>query len=200
MQVVFNHFLRATITNYPNPLKKRLIAKPQYVFFICFIPFGVLGTEYRIEYRIELLEKNRYMSVVKEASLAALDVDQSYSTVNVVSDADVVKFSEVTGDVNPIHLDNDYAKKSIFGTRIAHGMISAGYISAIFGTKFPGPGSIYLSQSLKFRAPVKIGDTVNTTVTITDINQKRKRVILSCECRVGEVVVLTGEAQLMVPA
>ena len=172
------------------------MGKPQYVFFICFILPGVLGTECRIEF----MEKDRYMSEVKEASLARLDVGQSYSTVNVVSDTDVVKFSEVTGDVNPIHLDDNYAKNSIFGERIAHGMISAGYISAIFGTKFPGPGSIYLSQSLKFRAPVKIGDTVDTTVTITDINQKRKRVTLSCECRVGAVVVLTGDAQLMVPA
>ncbi|MBL4894382.1 MAG: MaoC family dehydratase [Emcibacter sp.] len=140
------------------------------------------------------------MSDMKEACLEALEMGQSYSTINVVSDEDIVKFSEVTGDVNPIHLDEDYAKKSIFGERIAHGMISAGYISAIFGTKFPGPGSIYLSQSLKFRAPVKIGDSVETTVTIVELNEKRKRVTLNCECKVGDTVVLTGEAQLMVPS
>ena len=141
-----------------------------------------------------------YMSDVKEARLEDLEVGQSFTTVNVVSDGDVVKFSEVTGDVNPIHLDDTYAKKSIFGERIAHGMISASYISAIFGTKFPGPGSIYLSQNLKFKAPVKIEDTVKTTVTIMDLNQRRKRVTLNCECRVGDTVVLTGEAQLMVPS
>lgn len=140
------------------------------------------------------------MSDMKEACLEDLEVGQSFATTNVVSDGDVVKFSEVTGDVNPIHLDETYAKNSVFGERIAHGMISAGYISAIFGTNFPGPGSIYLSQSLKFRAPVKIGDTVETTVTITDLNERRKRVTLNCECWVGDTVVLTGEAQLMVPS
>jgi len=138
------------------------------------------------------------MSDVKEASMEELEVGQSFSTINRVSDADIVKFSEVTGDVNPIHLDEDYAKNSIFGGRIAHGMISAGYISAIFGTKFPGPGSIYISQSLKFKAPVRIGDTVKTTVMITDLNEKRKRVTLACECKVGDSVVLTGEAQLLI--
>lgn len=140
------------------------------------------------------------MSDMKAACLENLKVGQSYTTINVVSDADVVKFSEVTGDVNPIHLDETYAKNSVFGERIAHGMISAGYISAIFGTKFPGPGSIYLSQNLKFRAPVKLEDTVETTVTITGLNERRKRITLSCECRVGDTVVLTGEAQLMVPS
>jgi len=140
------------------------------------------------------------MSDVKMACFDELIVGQLYSTVNTVSDADIVKFSEVTGDVNPIHLDDDYAKSSVFGARIAHGMISAGYISAIFGTKFPGAGSIYLSQSLKFRAPVKIGDTVETTVTITDLNEKRKYVTLKCECKVRDVIVLTGEAQLKVPS
>ena len=140
------------------------------------------------------------MSDMKEACLEDLEVGQSFTTSNVVSDADIVKFSEVTGDVNPIHLDEIYAKDSIFGERIAHGMISAGYISAIFGTNFPGPGSIYLSQSLKFKAPVKIDDTVETKVIITELNERRKRVTLSCECKVGDTVVLTGEAQLMVPS
>ncbi len=140
------------------------------------------------------------MSEITEACLESLEVGQSYTTVNVVSGADVVKFSEVTGDVNPIHLDEEYGKNSIFGECIAHGMISAGYISAIFGTKFPGPGTIYLSQSLKFKAPVMIGATVETTVKITEMNLRRKRVTLECECKVGDTIVLTGEAQLMVPS
>jgi len=139
------------------------------------------------------------MPDIKEACFSSLKSGQSFTTVNMVSDEDVVKFSEVTGDVNPIHLDEAYAGKSVFGERIAHGMISAGYISAIFGTEFPGPGSIYLFQSLKFKAPVKIGATVETTVTITDLNEKRKQVTLDCVCRVADKVVLTGEARLMVP-
>lgn len=140
------------------------------------------------------------MNDFKEARLANLAVGQSYSTHNQVRDEDIVKFAEVTGDYNPLHLNEDYAKTTIFGTRIAHGMLAAGYVSAIFGTKFPGPGCIYLSQSLKFKAPVKIGDSVETTVTITAINEKRGRLTLDCVCRVGDVTVLTGEAQLMVAA
>ncbi len=139
------------------------------------------------------------MSDVSTACFDELSVGQLYSSVNIVTDEDILKFAEVTGDVNPIHLDEDYAKASVFGERIAHGMISAGYISAIFGTKFPGAGSIYLSQSLKFKAPVKIGDTVETTVSIIGLNEKRKFVTLNCECKVGDVSVLTGEALLKVP-
>ncbi|WP_339862010.1 MaoC family dehydratase [Paremcibacter congregatus] len=140
------------------------------------------------------------MSDVKEACFEELGLGQSCVTHNRVTGEDIIKFSEVTGDVNPIHLDAAYAAESVFGERIAHGMISAGYISAIFGTTFPGPGTIYLSQSLKFRAPVKINDMVDTTVTVTELNEKRKRVTLSCECKVGDTVVLTGEALLMVPS
>ncbi len=155
----------------------------------------------RIRHGISIIRYRRkwFMSEVKEADIEELAVDQSCTTVNVVSETDIIKFSEVTGDVNPIHLDAAYAMRSVFGERIAHGMISAGYISAIFGTRFPGPGSIYLSQSLKFKAPVRIGDSVETTVTITELNKKRGRVTLDCQCRVGETIVLTGEARLMVP-
>ena len=140
------------------------------------------------------------MSDVKEACFEDLVLGQTCVTRNTVTEADIVKFSEVTGDVNPIHLDAAYAEQSVFGERIAHGMISAGYISAIFGTKFPGAGSIYMSQSLKFKAPVKINDMVETTVTVTDLNERRKRVTLLCECKVGDTTVLSGEALLMVPS
>ncbi|MCF8473191.1 MAG: MaoC family dehydratase [Emcibacter sp.] len=139
------------------------------------------------------------MTDIIEASFKNLKIGQSYTTTNIVYDEDIIKFSEVTKDINPIHLNDGYAKNSIFGERIAHGMISAGYISAIFGTKFPGAGSIYLSQSLKFKAPVKIKDTVETTVTITDLNEKRNIVTLDCHCSVNNKIVLMGEAQLMVP-
>lgn len=139
------------------------------------------------------------MSDIKEADFQKLEIGQSYTSVNIVTEENIIKFSEATGDINPVHLDEDYARNSMFGERIAHGMISAGYISAIFGTHFPGPGSIYLSQTLKFKAPVKIADTVETTVTITHLDQKRQRVTLNCSCSVGDVLVLKGEAQLMIP-
>lgn len=147
----------------------------------------------------QLSQGTQKMPKIKEACLEELEVGQSCTTVMVVTDADIVKFAEVTGDINPIHLDEAYAQKSIFEGRIAHGMISAGYISAIFGTRFPGAGSIFLSQSLKFKAPVRINDSVTTMVTITDLNERKKHVTLTCECKVGDIVVLTGEALLLVP-
>lgn len=139
------------------------------------------------------------MNEFKEACLDDLAVGQSCRTANLVREEDIIKYAEVSGDVNPLHMDENYARNSIFGTRIAHGMIAAGYISAIFGTKFPGPGCIFMSQSLKFKAPVRIGDEVETTVTIVALNEKRGRVTYDCICKVEEVVVLTGEAQLMIP-
>jgi 3-hydroxybutyryl-CoA dehydratase len=97
-------------------------------------------------------------------------------------------------------LDADYAAGTMFKSRIAHGMLSAGYISAVIGTQLPGPGAIYLSQTLKFKAPVRIGDTVLTTCTITAKDASRRRITLSTLCRVEETVVVEGEAMIMLPA
>ena len=112
---------------------------------------------------------------------------------------DIVKFSEVSGDDNPLHLDEDYAKTTRFKTRIAHGMLSAGFISAVLGTKLPGPGSIYVSQSLKFKAPVRIGDTVTAIATVKEINPKKPRVVLETLCWVEGKLVTEGEALVLVP-
>lgn len=117
-----------------------------------------------------------------------------------VSEADILMFAGVSGDTNPVHLDAEYAASTMFGGRIAHGMLSAGFISAVFGTRMPGPGCIYLSQSLKFKAPVKIGDTVVAKVTVTELKPAKRRAVFSTVCTVGETVVLDGEAELMVPA
>jgi 3-hydroxybutyryl-CoA dehydratase len=115
-----------------------------------------------------------------------------------VTEADIVLFAGITGDTNPVHLDEEFAKPTPFKGRIAHGMLTAGFVSAVFGTKLPGPGCIYLSQSLKFKAPVKIGDTVKARVTVGAIDPKG-RVTFATTCHVGDTVVLDGEAQLMVP-
>lgn len=128
-----------------------------------------------------------------------LSLDQEATLSTTVSEADIVKFAEVSGDTNPVHLDADYAAGTMFKERIAHGMLSAAYISAVFGTKLPGPGAIYISQSLKFTAPVKIGDTVETTVKIVDLNAEKKRAKFETVCSVGGEPVLKGEAELMVP-
>src|SRR5262245_8588495 len=116
-----------------------------------------------------------------------------------VTDADIVLFAGVTGDTNPVHLDEEFAKPTMFKGRIAHGMLTAGFISAVLGTKLPGPGSIYLSQSLKFKAPVRIGDTVRARVTATAVDKERGRITVATVCHVGDTQVIDGEAQLLVP-
>jgi len=103
-------------------------------------------------------------------------------------------------DMNPIHLDAEAACQSPFGERIAHGMLSAGLISALLGTHLPGPGTVYMRQSLAFRAPVKIGDTVRATVEITELSPLKQRATLKTTCRVKEEVVIEGEAYVQVPS
>ncbi|MEM6832536.1 MAG: MaoC family dehydratase [Pseudomonadota bacterium] len=130
----------------------------------------------------------------------ALEVGLSDQFEKTVTEADIVLFAGVTGDTNPVHLSEAYAATTRFKTRIAHGMLSAGFISAVLGTKLPGPGAVYLKQSLVFKAPVLIGDTVVTTVTVSALDEKRKRVTLDCQCVVGDTVVTEGEATIMLPA
>jgi 3-hydroxybutyryl-CoA dehydratase len=129
-----------------------------------------------------------------------LNEGMSAAFTKMVTEADIIKYADISGDTNPVHLDADYAAATIFKERIAHGMLTAGFISAVFGTKLPGPGSIYVNQSLKFRAPVKIGDTVTATVTVTGKVPEKKFVTFSTVCTVNDKPVLEGEATLMVPA
>jgi 3-hydroxybutyryl-CoA dehydratase len=105
----------------------------------------------------------------------------------------------VTGDKNPVHLDPAYAAKTMFKTPIAHGMLTAGYISAVFGMELPGPGAIYVSQTLNFRAPVREGDKVVAKVKVAELISAKKRARFDCVCTVGDKVVLEGEAILMIP-
>ena len=116
-----------------------------------------------------------------------------------VKSSDVVGFAEITGDRNPIHLSEHFAARTPFKGRIAHGLYTAGLISAVIGTRLPGPGAIYISQTLRFLAPVKIGDTVEATVEVAALNEQRQRVELSCRCTVGDTLVLEGEAMVKVP-
>lgn len=116
-----------------------------------------------------------------------------------VTDADILMFAGVSGDTNPVHLDGEFAASTMFGGRIAHGMLSAAYISAVFGTRLPGPGCIYLSQMLKFKAPVKVGDTVVARVTVTGLKPDKRRAVFSTVCTVGTTDVLAGEAEIFIP-
>jgi 3-hydroxybutyryl-CoA dehydratase len=130
--------------------------------------------------------------------LEDLSVGQSAVRSRAVSEADIEAFAAVTGDRNPVHLDEAYAQGTAFKGRIAHGMLSAGYISALLGVDLPGPGAIYLSQSLRFRRPVRIGDTVEAKVTVAAIDLDKGRVTLQTVCSVGGKAVVDGEAVVMV--
>ena len=116
-----------------------------------------------------------------------------------VTEADVILFAGVSGDQNPVHLNQEFAEGTRFKGRIAHGMLTASFISTVLGNKLPGPGCIYVSQNLRFKAPVRAGDTVHTRVLILEIDQAKGRVKLETVCKVGEVTVIEGEAVLMVP-
>ena len=117
-----------------------------------------------------------------------------------VTEADIILFAGVTGDNNPVHIDAEAAASTMFKERIAHGMLSAGFISAVLGTKLPGPGAIYMSQTRRFKAPVKIGDTVTATCTVTEVVPEKRRAMLSTVCKIGDTVVIEGEAMVMVPS
>ena len=128
-----------------------------------------------------------------------LQVGMEATICKTVTERDIIAFAEVTGDKNPVHLDADYAAKTMFKQRIAHGMLSAGYISAVFGMELPGPGAIYVSQTLNFRGPVRIGDAVIAKVKIAELTAAKRRARFECVCSVGGKAVLDGEAVLMVP-
>lgn len=130
--------------------------------------------------------------------LEDLAVDMTASLEKTISAADVEMFASLSGDNNPIHLDDAYAKSTSFGARIVHGMFSAALISAVAGTKLPGPGGVYLSQSLKFRKPIFIDQTAVATLTIIDINTRRGRVTINTDVHVEGKLVVSGEAVYMV--
>jgi 3-hydroxybutyryl-CoA dehydratase len=116
----------------------------------------------------------------------------------VVSEQDVALFGQASGDMNPVHFDADFAATSRFGERIAHGMLTASHISALIGMELPGPGSVYISQSLTFKRPVKLGALVTTEVEVTELDEKKGFVTMATHCSVDGKVVLTGVATAMV--
>ncbi len=129
-----------------------------------------------------------------------LAIGMEASWARTVTEADLKAFADISGDYNPVHLDAEYAANTPFKKRIAHGMLSASYISTVLGTKLPGAGTIYISQTLNFKAPVHIGDEVMSTVTITELIEDKKRAIFNCACTVNGKVVLEGQAVIMLPS
>ena len=132
------------------------------------------------------------------AWLEELAVGAHARAARIVTEADVLAFAAASGDMNPVHFDEEYAATTRFGTRIAHGMLTGAHISALIGMRLPGPGSVYVSQSLSFRRPVKIGDSVTTTVEITAIDRAKGFVTLSTACSVAGKAVVSGEAVVLV--
>lgn len=167
-------------------------------------------------------KNNRYFTVTKESILAAkkklnldifandilekktfkindIDVGMFYSYTHLVTEIDVIKFAEVSGDDNPIHLNEEYAQQTRFKCRIAHGMLTASFFSAILGSKFPGRGSIYVSQNLEFKRPVYLGDTVAVSVVVTSVDVTKKRVMLDTLCYVLGKITTKGTAEIFIP-
>ena len=130
-------------------------------------------------------------------SIEEIQPGENASYERVVTAEDIVRFAELSGDNNPIHLDESFARKTIFKGRIAHGMLAASFISTTVGTKLPGYGSIYVSQALRFKAAVRIGDKVKTIATVKSVDKEHKRVVMETFCYVDDKIVLEGEAELM---
>lgn len=129
-----------------------------------------------------------------------LQLGQTAVYARTITETDIVLFAGISGDTNPIHINEEFASQTMFSGRIAHGMLTAAFISTVLGTRLPGPGAIYVSQSVRFKAPVRAGDTVVCRATVTDLVPAKKRATLTTVVSVGNKVVLEGEAVLMVPA
>jgi 3-hydroxybutyryl-CoA dehydratase len=128
-----------------------------------------------------------------------LSVGMSADLAKTITEADILLYAAISMDTNPLHLDAEAAKQSVFGERIAHGMLAAGLISGVLGTKLPGPGAVYMRQTLRFAAPVKIGQTVKATVEVISLNPEKNRATLRTVCTVGDELVIEGEAYVQVP-
>ncbi len=129
-----------------------------------------------------------------------IEIGMRRHLVKQVTDRDIEMFAEISTDRNPVHLDEAYAQETVFSGRIAHGILTAGLISAVIGEQLPGHGSVYLGQSLRFMAPVRPGDSVRAEVIVTAIDHARRRVTLDCVASVGDTVVLKGEALVLAPS
>jgi len=129
-----------------------------------------------------------------------MEIGMSRKLKKIIGDAEIEMFATLSEDRNPLHLDDEYAKGTMFKGRIAHGMLSAALFSAVIGERLPGHGTIYLGQNLRFMAPVKPGDLVEATVTVAEINLAKKRVNLNCIAVVGDVTVIKGDAIVLAPS
>jgi 3-hydroxybutyryl-CoA dehydratase len=163
-------------------------------------PFRAAALDAAALARQKAASKQRRASMSDGVFFEDLAIGQSASIGKTITEADILMFAAVSMDTNPVHLNAEVAAASQFKERIAHGMLSAGLISAVLGTKLPGPGSIYLGQTLRFRRPVKIGDTVTATCEVTAIDAARKQATLKTTCTVAGKTVIEGEAVVLPPS
>ncbi len=129
-----------------------------------------------------------------------LSVGMTHQTEHIITEKDIELFAEVSGDRNPLHMDEEFAKNTPFGTRIAHGALTASYISGILGNDLPGPGSIFVGLNMRFRRPVYIGSHVTVKVEVTEMKERGNRVTLKVSCNVDGKAAISGEAMVMVPS
>ena len=137
--------------------------------------------------------------IFNKIPLEQISIGMTASYSQTVTDSDIKAFSGISGDRNPVHVDEIYAEKSRYKKRIAHGLMTASYFSALFGTKIPGEGCVYVSQSLNFKRPVYIGDTVTATVEVTKVDMDKKRVFFKTTCKVKNKIVTDGDAEIFIP-
>ena len=139
------------------------------------------------------------MNIKTSFTITEITIGMTASYTQTINDADVRAFAGISGDHNPVHMSEDYAKNSRFKNRIAHGLLTASFFSAIFGTKLPGEGCVYAGQNLQFKKPVHLGDTVVAKVTVIAIDVLKKRVTFETVCTVKNRVVTTGTAEIFIP-
>lgn len=137
------------------------------------------------------------MNALNGFDIEDLEVGMTATFAKTITEADIVLFAGVSGDNNAVHINEEFAASSMFGGRIAHGMLTASVISAAIANKLPGPGTVYLSQNLRFRAPVRPGETVRATVTVESLTESHRHVRLSTVCHVGDKIVVDGDALVM---
>lgn len=147
-----------------------------------------------------MLDQRGHNLPVGTIPIEDLEVGMTRSVSKTIGDKEIEMFAELSTDHNPVHLDEDYAQETIFSGRIAHGMLTAGLISAVIGEQLPGHGTIYMKQDLKFIAPVRPGDRVVAEVTVAEIDYQKRRVTLDCACKVKDKPVLTGQAVVLAPS
>jgi len=137
--------------------------------------------------------------IFNKSTFDNITIGMNVSYSQTITDADIRSFANISGDRNPIHLDEEYAKKSRYKKRIAHSLMTASYFSALFGTKIPGEGCVYVFQSLNFKRPVYINDKITATIEVVDIDKIKRRVFFNTICKVKNKIVINGEAEIYVP-